>query len=253
MMNFFCDQRDCGGLAQVFGFTSGATKTKACSAHMRNLTDKGLAIFEIEAYNFIQFPQDVPLYEQRKDMMQKGMMNLAALESRCEASLEECERSIQTVRGSLIETIERHCQEMRFTVQMQYQKVRGDLNENRSYLEKLITEKQLQLSSKTLAFCFEVVREKLFILDIEDATLCISQILKTRFRLRSVEDGLESAVAREDCVEKLRLCQAAKPDVAISTESVRTAKAIASPRCSYCQVIIEHIPYFCSCREVFLS
>ena len=84
--NLYCDQ--CGEAASVFALQP-PLKMKACELHAVALMKKHPSIFTIDAYEFIETPEDYPEYVVRRNTVQKCRGSLTALQERCETNQSE--------------------------------------------------------------------------------------------------------------------------------------------------------------------
>jgi len=159
--NLFCDQANCGEVAHCFGFTH-ITKVKACRAHALALTDKGSIAFPISHYRFFQSIDDIPLFQTRQSMMQKGLGNVAVLEACCEIDLDKTLRTIQTMNEEAISLVERCCREMRLKAFQMYEEMRQSLRRQKNRLDRFTTNREFQLNSTDIAICEAVPAGALF-------------------------------------------------------------------------------------------
>lgn len=65
-------------LAHIFGFVGGL-KRKVCEQHSQILIDKQVTLYSIAAFQFVQSPNDAPLFERRNEQMQRGRGALTSL------------------------------------------------------------------------------------------------------------------------------------------------------------------------------
>lgn len=174
--NHFCS---CGNTAYVFGFAPGQIKTTVCRDHIYTLTDKRVSVFDIEAFGFIETVEDGPLYERRKDLINRNLGSLAALESLCEGELAAAQTRLQASKLSVMTVVERCFQEMELRTWQVYEGVRKQLAQARTSLNRLLTSKSFQLSPNVSALCTSTV--PLLRIALEDSTLLITQTLLDSF------------------------------------------------------------------------
>lgn len=93
--NLFCSFGNCGQQAEFFGFRSDNTKLKVCKDHLNFLTKEQIAFFDISAFRFLDCESDQSLFQQRRAMVQKGLGNVAAMETQCDADWREGQTCIQ--------------------------------------------------------------------------------------------------------------------------------------------------------------
>lgn len=202
--NLFCDQRSCGQLAIVFGFVQSA-KVRACRDHTLSMVDKRVTLFDIAAYDFIQSAQDAPLYEQRRDLMQKGLGTVTALETKCECDLLEAQSHLLASSVAVFEVIMKSFQEQWEHTCDRYKEIMRSLKESRNHLERLVADKHFQLGSSGLGLCESVPSSSLFRLVIGDCRLALVKVLLNHFVLLPIDEKAQFDISKRKAeVAKLK-------------------------------------------------
>jgi len=196
--NHFCS---CGNAAYVFGFTPGPVKSIACREHIYRLTDKHVAVFEIAAFGFIETMEDGPLYERRKELTNRNLGNLAALEGLCDNELAAAQTRLQASKLSMQTLVERCFQEMEQRTWRLYEEVRKQLAQARASLDRLLTSKACQLSPSVSALC--ALTTPLFRIALEDCALHISETLMDSFYILPFVGHIKEVGASSEAVQPL--------------------------------------------------
>jgi hypothetical protein len=152
-VNILCDCYECGVTATTFGFTQPTIKYKVCRNHIHVLTDKHLSTFDIAAYGIIDSVKDAGLYEERREMRQKGLGNLSTLESELERNWIEFQSSLETAKNQLWEIVENCYREEWYRAQASFEETRAALAQRKLNFEHLLTTKHYQLSPQDSALC----------------------------------------------------------------------------------------------------
>lgn len=147
--NLFCDQEQCHEEASAFGILDNR-KSRACPSHISALVQKGFTINLIEAYSFIHSLDDIKEYNNRKQLVNPGIGNVAILETRCEEDLRAVFTELDTHQNALLALIRRCIEEKAKQAQFDYQAIREKLTEMRTEMESFLEHKDAELSDASL-------------------------------------------------------------------------------------------------------
>lgn len=195
--NLFCDQPDCGDVAYVFGFAPNGSKSKVCRSHVLVLTDKRIAAFHIEAFEFMESADDGPLYERRRERVQQGLGNVSSLERICEEDYQRARRQIEETGKALQSIVERNLQELNLRVDQKYKETKQELQEWRRRLEQTVMNKSSELNADEKMLCDQIPAASLFRLALGDCSLKVTEILATHWHLLPVKGSRLNNVAND--------------------------------------------------------
>lgn len=218
--NLFCDEPSCGQPAYSFGFLKCTEKTKACLAHTHIMLSKSSTAFDIAGYRFIESLQDAPIYQQRRYAMHMGLGKLSTRETQCEIDWQEAEKRLEEAENAILMVVKRSFVEMRQRALMRYEAVKLNLSYHRSNLERLVLDKDFQLSPQETVFCESDPMGPLFKCACGDASLQVATALMQRFHiLPEGEIDQIDLEERRESVEKLsiaaqELAKQGEPDLA---------------------------------------
>ena len=206
--NLYCDELACSNSAQVFGFLPGGTKKKVCQDHMLTLVNKQVSIFSIAAFQFMETAKDGAAYEERKELMQRGLGAVMTLESRCEEAWSQGQTRLQTHCTALNETIQKTYQGMWDQGSQKYEETKEQLATTRKRLEGLVRSKHLQLSPEDLELCEAVPAGAPFRLVVGDCRVAVVETLQGHFHLISADkQHLQELVKEQQAQGKVDIAQ----------------------------------------------
>ena len=177
-----CDQSTCPNPAVIFGFPQAETKLKVCSEHVMTLISKCTATYDIGAYGFVESVRDVQVYEERKEMMKKGLEAVDAMEKRCEEEWNSGQQRLQASSDALYEVFLKTYEAIWLKGKKRYEKVKQDLMNTRSRLQRLL-DKGYKPSAKDLAMCQETPSGPLFRMVIGDCRVSVMETITSSFHL----------------------------------------------------------------------
>ena len=198
--NLCCEESGCGQSAHVFGFVCGR-KWKCCEAHVLSLINKKATVYDIAAFAFINSPRDGSFYEERRVLMQQGLGNVASLMTECEKDWEEGQRRVQETCDAVFQMAQRSFTEIWHRGNERYQEVKKDLGELRSRLERLVQDREFQLSPGDLAVCESVKAGPVFRMLLGDCATAVVEALISNLSVLSWDIQRESQM---DWAVKLR-------------------------------------------------
>lgn len=176
-------------------------KWKSCESHILNLINKQATVYDIAAFAFIDSPKDGPLYDERRLLMQKGFGNITSLMTQCEKDWEDGQRRVQEVSEAVFQIVQRGFTEIWYRGNERYREVKKDLGDLWSRLERLVQDKEFQLSPQDLAICESVKAGSVFRMLLGDCTLAVTEALISNLSVLSWDISRESQM---DWAAKLR-------------------------------------------------
>lgn len=180
-VNLYCDSAKCSNLALVFGFLPGALKKKVCEQHMLVLVEKQVATFPISSFHFIESVMDVPRYEERKRIVEKGLGSLGVWESRCDQEWKDGQALLQSSSESVYEVFQRTYQELWEQGKQSFDDAKQKLADYRSRFEQLLKDKSIEFSEQDLYWCESVPPGSPFRLIMGDCREDIARTVLTHF------------------------------------------------------------------------
>jgi tetratricopeptide (TPR) repeat protein len=190
--------------------------------------DKRVTLFDIGAYDFIQSARDAPQYEQRRDLMQKGLGTITALETKCESDLMEAHTHLLASAEAMFDVALKSYQEVWVRTCERYKELMRSLRESRNRLERLITEKDFQAYSEDLELCESVPSGSLFRLVTGDCRLATVEVLMRHLVLLPTDGKAQLEVARRKTegarLKELAIKQAEKGSADMAETVVSFAK-----------------------------
>ena len=236
--NLFCDEPNCGQPAQAFGFVKGV-KWRTCDTHSMPLVRKGVTVYDIASFAFIQTPKDGPFYEDRRELQQKGLGSLAALESRCEDDWQKGQRCISETSETLQEAVRKSMQEIQQRSQQHYDEVKQVLGKLRSRFERLTQDKGFQLSPVDLEMCESVATGPVLCLMLEDSRLDVVEALFANFHVLTWEVGVKSQREWGGLLLTLAQNQANKKHWKCASEAAEYAKRLGVEGPDYMEAAVQ--------------
>ena len=185
--NLYCDQANCSNPSIVFGFLRSGVKFKVCPDHYLSLVNKQIPTFSIAAFHFIETIKDAAVYEDRKELVERGRGVISTLESRCEVEWLRAQERIQANRTDLLEVVEKTHREMWEKGKRWYEESLGKLRACRIRLERVMKEKQFQLSPQDLTLCGGIPEWTPFRLVVGDCRVNTVETLLSRFHMLSAD------------------------------------------------------------------
>lgn len=243
--NLLCNEASCGMPVSAFGFNRTGSKLYVCRGHVTVLLDKRISIFDIESESFVQSISDGPEYERRRGLKEQGLGTLGALETRCDADLEEAERNLQKAEETLIEVLRESLKAVKFRLQRRQEEIKRLLNQAKMNFERLTQDRDFELSATDLAMIKAVQDVPLFRLFLEDCSSSITQVVTSSGYLLPLEDSLGAVTERDATARRLEdfakdLSKRGKSDVAL--EAAVYAALLANTEVShiYQSAAIQH-------------
>lgn len=225
--NLFCDEQNCGQPANSFGFVKGV-KWRTCENHVLALLNKKVTVYDIAGFSFIQSTKDGPLYEERRELMQKGLGNLGFLESRYEEDWQNGQRRITETGELLHKVIQQSLQEMWYRGLHRYEEMKQDLAEVRSRLERLILDKNFQLSPQDTQICSSVPAGPFMCFIVGDCRLPVVEAVMGNFHLLNWNANREEPRNWGAQVKKFAKDQADTGKASTAAEASGYAKQLGS-------------------------
>jgi len=220
--NLFCDSPNCGLQAAAFSLSQNLVKVLACDKHLPGIATKKQPIFDVAAYSFIGSPEDVALYEQQKQLMQKGLNSLAAIEARLTRNLEDYERELRESVERVRAIVERSYLEAQQTAQEHCNRIKRKLTQTRSNLCRLIVDKGFVLSQEDRTLSEEAQPE--FRMALEDCRVGVAEILLKSWQLQvELPDFIEPGSAEKRLLQLFPLT--ATEEEVMNTTNVSLRKA----------------------------
>jgi len=202
--NLFCSLEDCGQPAVYFGFTSACTKLKVCKEHLTSLASKQLTLCSISDFNYLEFESDLPSFKQRREIMQKGLGIVTAMEAQCEADWTEGQKCIQTSYAVVSQLVLESYREMWVHGEQRYKEIKWDLGAKRRRMERLLEDKAFQLEAEDAVLFGDVQKGTLFRLAIGDCRAEVRETLMEHFHILPIESD---AVVMNSNADLQRLLQ----------------------------------------------
>ena len=171
MTTFRCDHRDCREPASVFFLSQQNFKYKVCELHSSIPRLRRDLRIEINAFDFVQSAEDLDLYRTRRELAAKGLENLACLQDRCEQNLRKAMGRVKEVETAVCAAVVGICSEKQLEIRLRSEDIQRNFHQMRSHLEKLTTDKDLELTPAELNLCTEQRPAPLFVLGVRDCRL----------------------------------------------------------------------------------
>jgi len=178
-----CDQPDCRQPASVFGLEQCRSKRKACQTHTPALIATGVVIVDIKGFTLIESVADIPAYEEKRLIAQRGLEQVATLENRCEADWKVAQGYLQEVEKDNLALIERVFGEMRYRTQERYEQLKKDLKLQKSNFEQLLTDRDFLLSPEEVALLDATSTQPLFGIAVGNCEVPMTELLLAHFQL----------------------------------------------------------------------
>ena len=188
-----CDQPNCSNAAVVFGFVPDVGKTKTCHEHILTLVNMHLSLFDISAFHFVDSAKDGVLYEERKELVQKGLKAVATLEDNCEREWVTGQDLLQTHSATLFEVFQRTYEVLWRKTKERYEETKRTLSASRSRLERLLQEKDFQLGAEDMVLCETQPTGSPFKLILGDVRVTVADTLLASFFLLPTNQELAGA------------------------------------------------------------
>ena len=195
--NLYCDHSRCPHHAVIFGFLPGPVKKKVCQDHMSSLVSKKVAIFNIEAFYFLQSVKDGPVYEERKELMHRCIGALTVLDSECEQEWTRAQTLIQSSCESLSAVIQKTYQEVWERSRQEYEEAKYRLEVTRMRLERLVREKDFRMSQQDLSLCESPPAKAAFRLVVGDCRVEVVETILRHFHVLTGHKTRLEATLRE--------------------------------------------------------
>ena len=170
---------------------------KVCKQDMTELVDMQVATFNIAGFSFIESLADGLLYEQRKEIVHRGLRAISESERKCDEEWCRSQTLVTSNCAALFEVIKRAYQEMLDRGKEEYQDAKQKLQASRQKLEKLLAEKHFHLSSLELAVIEKLPAATLFRLVVGDCRVTVVKTLLTHFHLLSPDRNKLETLVKE--------------------------------------------------------
>lgn len=202
--NLLCCEPNCGQPVSAYGFSRVGSKSYVCRGHVTVLLDKRLSIFDIQSDAFVLSAADGPEYERRRGLKEQGSGVLETLETKCDHDLEDAERKLQEAEETWIQAVRESVKELKLQLLRRNQEVKAALNQCKANLERLIQDRDFQLSPVDFSLCEAVPDAAVFRLILEDCTSVLASIVSNSGHLLPREGKLLAAITeRRGTVEDL--------------------------------------------------
>ena len=200
---------------------------------MLSLVNKRSTVYDISAFTFIESPKDGPFYEERRTLMQKGLGNVTSLLTACEKDWEDGQRRVQETCEAMYEIVQRSFTEMWHRGNDQYQEVKKDLGELHSRLERLVLDKDFQLSPEELAICDSVQTGPVFRVLLGDCRLATVEALFTNLNVLSWDIKRESQKDWAVKLQEFASSEAEKGRTDVAMEAAESASQLGADRLDF--------------------
>lgn len=177
-----CDHGDCEQPAEVFGFP-GSIRSKACLRHMLEVIGECEPIYIISAYSFIETVQHVPLYQERKARSKRGKEHLKVLEARCDRAYDQGSQELTLSLGEVQKAIELVSEEVVKRAQIHHQQMKQRLEEKKSNLERLVVDRDFELSTEDAELCQAIPAEGGLRVSLRDCKEQLTQTILAHLQL----------------------------------------------------------------------
>lgn len=195
--NLFCANQNCGLPATVFSLSQSLVKVLACNNHLQDIAAKKESMFEVSAYDFIDTPEDVALYDHQKKLMQEEILRLAAIEMRLTSDLEDYERELRRSVEWVRAIVERSYLEAKLATEAHCNQIKRKLTQTRSNLRRLVEDKGFTLSQEDRT----LYEEADFRMAQPDCRVAVAELLLRSWQLQPPLAGQKGKSARLDSTE----------------------------------------------------
>ena len=206
-----CDQEGCEQSAEVFSFR-GDLRKKACFAHILKQIGECVPIYRIAAYAFINSPEQVPAYADRKARMEKGKEHLKALDARCDQEWERSKNEYGEAKAGLQGAMTQILQEIERRAQNHYQQAKQQLKSREQHLEQFEVDRDFQLSADDAALCEAIPDEPVLNVSLRDCREQVAQLLLTEFQAWP-EERTEAVMGAQGSEVGVGRSEASAPEV----------------------------------------
>jgi len=138
---------------------------------------------DIKGFALIESVADIPAYEEKRLIVQKGLEQVATLEDRCETDWEEAQGRLRTTEKETIAIVERAFDEMRYRTQERYEQSKKDLQLQRSHFEELLRDRDFLLSPEEVTLLNATLTQPLFSIAVRNIAVPIAELLLAHFQL----------------------------------------------------------------------
>jgi len=225
--NLYCEQ--CGEEATVFALQP-PLKIKACPQHAHDLIKKYPSIFNIDAFNFIEAPEDYSGYVVKRDIAQKCQGSLTVLQERCETNQLEAHSHLQTAKESIHTVVERGIEELQTQVEQRYQQIKEELNSLSANLDKFVSDKHSSLTPTFEALSKSTPTGALFRVCGGDCSLEIIKTVLKSWVLLPSDEGMPQIDTGEKLLAKAKTKQA---DLAEEIYTYALELGFPGPNCDF--------------------
>jgi len=177
-----CSKADCEQPAEIFGFREGV-KTKACLKHMLQEIGEGVPVYSISADTFIETTAQVPAYRERKARMESGKQHLKTLEARCDLEWAQGYHELTQSLTDTTTTMHKIAEELQRRAQDHYKQIKSQLKQRESNLERLVVDRDFQLSTEDAALCEAAPDEPVLRVELKDCKEQLARVLIAHFQM----------------------------------------------------------------------
>ena len=198
--NLYCDI--CGDPASAFALQPA--KVRACPKHASNLMDKNSSVFTIDAFPFIERPEDYLDYVARRDFATRCQANITDFKERSERNRAEALSRLQREKEAMVSVVERSFKEMGMSVEQRYEEIKTELSALNSSLGKYLADKNYALSPDLAALGGPTAPSALFKVAMGDCSFLLAKTLMEHCALLPPYKGLPRAEMGEMLLEKAK-------------------------------------------------